>query len=63
MILADSRPLPLPQVMEAVLPAAVGSVVVIRRSGKDGGRYPLAKSRATIGRSVPPVRVSSPAPL
>lgn len=29
---------------------AVGTVVVVRKSGRDGGRFPLAKGTATIGR-------------
>lgn len=28
----------------------VGVVVVVRKSGRDGGRFPLAKGTATIGR-------------
>jgi pSer/pThr/pTyr-binding forkhead associated (FHA) protein len=30
--------------------APVGTVVVVRKSGRDGGRFPLAKGTATIGR-------------
>lgn len=36
------------------MPAAagdeVGAVVVVRKSGRDGGRFPLARGTATIGR-------------
>ena len=30
----------------------VAHIVVVRRNGKDGGRFPLAKAQAVIGRSL-----------
>ncbi len=30
--------------------APVGKVVVVRKTGRDGGHFPLAKGTATIGR-------------